>query len=260
MFELHNLEKMMSSAKIVKELSMEEEAPRSPSSGNKGSVSRPNNKSKPNNRCTGQRSQPNGSGTKTFPPHNRVNPPFRRLTPAEIAERRAKELCFKCDERFYANHVFLKPDLMVVIMFDDGTEEEFTEEPTEVGENDAEVRVEVAELSINSAVGLSSPRTMKLRGTIQGVEMIVLIDSRASHNLISERLAAQLGLRGQETMRYRVLVAGGVTVAGKGMIQGVELQIQGCIIQTSFLPLELGIADVIWGVQWLDTLGKMWVN
>ena len=47
---------------------------------------------------------------------------------------------------------------------------------------------------------------------------------------------------------------------GKGVIEGVELRLPTCTILTSFLLLELGIADVILGVQWLDTLGEARVN
>lgn len=56
------------------------------------------------------------------------------------------------------------------------------------------------------------------------------------------------------------MVACGVKVQGRGVINGVELKLQECTIHTSFLPLELGIADVILGVQWLDTLGETRVN
>lgn len=44
------------------------------------------------------------------------------------------------------------------------------------------------------------------------------------------------------------------------MIKAVDLVLPLCTIFTSFLPLELGIADVILGVQWLDTLWEMRVN
>lgn len=63
-----------------------------------------------------------------------------------------------------------------------------------------------------------------------------------------------------DTSKYGVLVAGGVKVQGCGIIDNVKLDLPTCKIHTSFLPLELGISDIILGVQWLDTLGEMWVN
>ena len=44
---------------------------------------------------------------------------------------------------------------------------------------------EAAELSLNLMVGISTPKTMKLRGQIEGQEVVVLIDCGTSHNFIS---------------------------------------------------------------------------
>ena len=116
----------------------------------------------------------------------------------------------------------------------------------------------MVELSANSVVGMSSPRTLKLRGQIRDEEVVVLVDSGASHNFISEALMRKLKLEAKDTVRYGVLVAGGVRVKGRGVVEGVTLQ--NCAVETSYLPLELGIADVILGVQWLDTLGETRFN
>lgn len=70
----------------------------------------------------------------------------------------------------------------------------------------------------------------------------------------------KMGVTLTETASYGVLVAGGVRVRGKGVVDGIDLQVQGYTIKTSYLPLELGIADVILGVQWLDTLGETRLN
>lgn len=174
----------------------------------------------------------------------------------------AEGLCFKCDEKFHRNHLCAKPELTVLVTNANGTETELTEEPRELVEEVVEDEVEavVAEVSINSVVGLTSPRTMKLRGSIGDETVVVLIDNGASHNFISEKLVAKLGLSTNDTSRYEVLVAGGMKVHGRGIIEGVELKLPTCDIETSFLPLELGISDIILGLQWLDTLGEMRVN
>lgn len=179
MFEPRGLQKMMEMAKKVEDWSAEEE----PASG-KGS--KPNNgaqsgvSTKPSyggfgsNKPKTVPAQTNpstkvttGKGTTT---HGRLKPPFRRLTPEEVAKWIAEGLCFKCDEKFHRNHLCAKPELTVLVTHANGTETELTEEPREVMEEEVadEVEAVVAEVSINSVVGLTSPRTMKLRGRIGG--------------------------------------------------------------------------------------------
>lgn len=47
---------------------------------------------------------------------------------------------------------------------------------------------------------------------------------------------------------------------GTGVCRKLELVLQGLLITTSLLPLLLGNADVILGIQWLSTLGNIKVN
>ena len=51
---------------------------------------------------------------------------------------------------------------------------------------------EVVELSLNSVVGLSEPRTMKLKGEIHGKEVVVFIDCGATPNFISKSVVESL--------------------------------------------------------------------
>ncbi|GJU71963.1 putative mitochondrial protein [Tanacetum coccineum] len=50
------------------------------------------------------------------------------------------------------------------------------------------------EVSLNSVIGLASPRTMKIRGSIRDIEVVVLIDCGATHNFVSRRLIEMAGL------------------------------------------------------------------
>lgn len=100
----------------------------------------------------------------------------------------------------------------------------------------------------------------KSRGWIADREVIVLIDCGATHNFIAVKLVEELQISTSSTRKYGVLVTGGVNVQGRGVINNVTLTLPTFQIRTSFLPLELGVADVILGVQWLDTLGEMRVN
>ncbi|KFK38387.1 hypothetical protein AALP_AA3G106900 [Arabis alpina] len=192
--------------------------------------------------------------------HNRVRPPFRRLTMTEIAQRKAAGLCFRCDEKWSVRHVCPKAELKVLLVQPDGSEIEW--EPKKEDDDAVVVQdtAEFAALSLNSLVGISSPRTMKMKGQIANATVTVMIDSGASHNFVSLGLVQQLRLEVETTGGYGVVTGTGLTVPGNGICRSVTLSIQGYTLTTSFLPLELGSAEVILGMQWLETIEEMRVN
>ena len=51
-----------------------------------------------------------------------------------------------------------------------------------------------------------------------------------------------------------------VAVKGEGICKGVILTLQNIEVIEDFLPLELGSANVILGMQCLESLGGMQVN
>lgn len=70
------------------------------------------------------------------------------------------------------------------------------------GEDEEEEVAEFAEcaaLSTRSAMGITYPRTIKLRGSVNDVQLLVLIDSGATQNFIDYRLMRKLGLVAEET-------------------------------------------------------------
>lgn len=274
MYETKTLRKMMDTAKLVEDWENEDSPVSSPTKGEtspkpivgketspkpllgRQAYTKPNNvKPGPTQKdqTTPVRSQPNRPQGN----HNRLRPPFRKLTPEEVAKWKAEGLCYKCDEKYVSPHICSRKELTVLLVQEDGCEEELVEEVLERTNGE---ETEVAELSANSVVGMSSPRTLKLRGRIGDETVVVLIDSGATHNFISLSLMKKMKLQSKDTGRYGVLVAGGVKVAGRGIVEGVTLQLEGCTVEMSYLPLELGIADVILGVQWLNTLGETRFN
>ena len=116
---------------------------------------------------------------------------------------------------------------------------------------------ETVEMSLNSVVGLSEPRTMKLKAEIHGKEVVVLIDCGATHNFISKPMVESLQVPRQGTSQYGVVIGSGKQIRGMGVCKGVVLQLQGITIIEYFLPLPLGSTDVILGLKWLATLGEM---
>ena len=124
----------------------------------------------------------------------------KRLSDAEFQTRKEKGLCFQCNEKYSADHR-CKPkeqrELWMFVVKPNNEEWEFIEAiPEESKElNALELAVDgnaCVELPINSVVGLTNPRTMKIHGRIQGKEIVVLIDCGATHNFISEKLVNEL--------------------------------------------------------------------
>ena len=189
----------------------------------------------------------------------RESPP-KRLFESEWQTRRAKDLCFKCDKKFTIDHQCKNHELRVLLVFDDEVEE-WDEREEEIAQE--VMRIEVAEtigLSLNSVVGLTTPGMMKVKGTINGKEVIILIDCGATHNFIAVKLVEDLQLPLVTINSYRVVMGTGVAVKGKGICWRVVLSMQGLTLVQDFLPLELGSTDVVLGMEWLGSLGRMEVN
>lgn len=138
-----------------------------------------------------------------------------------------------------------------------------SEEPTDLAKredgegNTEEPTTEIATLSLNSLAGLGTPKTLKLRGVAHDKEVIVLIDSGATHNFISEEIVHQLEIPISNSASYGVVLGIGESVRAAGVCKGVVLTIDEVTIVQNFLPLPLGSADIILGVAWLETLGKI---
>lgn len=64
--------------------------------------------------------------------------------------------------------------------------------------------MKVAEVSLNSVVGLTSPKTMKMAGKIGDQEVIVMIDPGATHNFISLATVQKTGLPVIESKEFGV--------------------------------------------------------
>ncbi|KDO38385.1 hypothetical protein CISIN_1g045527mg, partial [Citrus sinensis] len=189
---------------------------------------------------------------------------FRKLTEAELQSNQECGLCYKCDEKFSPGHRCRKQELQVVLLQeyeaeaqaveDVGQERELESKPTEGAKN------QVVEVSLNSVVGLTSPKTLKLASEINNKKVVVLTDSGASHNFISNEVVLVLKLPITNTEPYGVILRTGSATKAQGICRGVGLILQGVEIVEDFLPLDLGITDIIMGIHWLKTLGATHIN
>ncbi|XP_028775121.1 uncharacterized protein LOC114732011 [Neltuma alba] len=187
----------------------------------------------------------------------------RRLSDAELTRRRELGLCFKCAEKFGPNHICKNKNLQVMILdleaekSEDGkVETDKEEEATEMEEGGNMTM----ELSLNSISGFGSNHTMKVRGWLAEEEVIILIDSGATHNFVSEELVNKKGIEVDEIAEYTVAVGDGRRLRRRQRCPKVNLKVQGLEINQIFYPFPLSGVDMVLGVEWLRSLGDVNVN
>lgn len=119
---------------------------------------------------------------------------------------------------------------------------------------------QLLELSLFSFLGIDSPTTTKVRGTVGTTSMVVLIDSGATHNFVTPMFIKKARLQMIVNPNLQILLGTGILVNGMGVCRDIHIELQGLKFVIDCISLELGGVDMVLGVQWLRTLGKCEVD
>ena len=101
---------------------------------------------------------------------------------------------------------------------------------------------------------------MKLVGKIHGQDVIILVDSGATHNFISSTLAHHLQLPIKKTKGFEVTIGNGQQVSGSEVCKEVRIDVQGVQINQQYFLYELRGTDVVLGMEWLTLWQYALVN
>ncbi|KAF7817723.1 putative mitochondrial protein [Senna tora] len=143
---------------------------------------------------------------------------YQGLTDEEIARKRALGECFTSDEKYSPTHKCKNKHLHVLILsgpLEEGEEDELIEDD-EIQKEGEELTGSLMSLSMNSIVGITGGRTMKLVGKIKGEDVLIMIDSGASHNFISTSFVDKMSLPKVKTSSYTITVGDGHSVKSEG--------------------------------------------
>nr|KAJ0213053.1 hypothetical protein LSAT_V11C400166470 [Lactuca sativa] len=185
----------------------------------------------------------------------------RPLIEAQLNEKRACGLSYRCDEKWNKNHRCKSQ--VNVILVEEGEEEQEEEVETEVidppaalDSTDGRTHRGVPQFSSGSDL----TKIMKMPGKIFDLAVVTFIDPGATHNFISSQIVKELALPITDTEPYGVRMGTGDNEEGRGICRGVMLQLQELDIVEEFLPLRLRSSNVILGIKWLETLGTTQTN
>lgn len=107
---------------------------------------------------------------------------FPRLTDKEVAKKKARNECFRCNEKFHPGHkckqgqfhrIELVPHLESSSSGDEAEEGECSPEEHPI-------------ISIHALTGILSHKTMMVGGMIGGRRVNILMDSGSTHNFLNE--------------------------------------------------------------------------
>ena len=185
---------------------------------------------------------------------------FQHLSYQELIDRKQKGLCFKCKGPFSPTHQCPDKHLRILLV-DDNYTEELEGQVLAIEVNEAEDD-EMGEMSLMHLDQMANhaPQVIRFQGEIKGVPVLVLVDSGATHNFISQKLVSKMDWPMEETSQMRIRLGDGFQTMTRGVCRGVELKIGGFGIQADMHLFELGGIDVVLGIEWLNTLGDMVMN
>jgi len=115
--------------------------------------------------------------------------PVQKITQAQMDDRRKRGLCYSRDSKWTRGHVCAAPKLFMI-------EEVETVEEEDMVEEFEDCRVEDSpEISLNATISTPNPRTMKLIGVLKSKQVVSLIESGSTHNIVDAHLARMLGIQ-----------------------------------------------------------------
>ncbi|MCI23956.1 RNA-directed DNA polymerase (Reverse transcriptase), partial [Trifolium medium] len=95
---------------------------------------------------------------------------------------------------------------------------------------------------------------------IHGVPVLILIDSGATHNFISCPLVHKMNWNVEETLSMNIKLGDGSCSRTKGSCVDMGVNIEGVSFVLNAHLFDLGVVDMVLGMEWLSTLGDMIVN
>lgn len=78
-----------------------------------------------------------------------------------------------------------------------------------------------------------------MKGKIKSKEVVVLIDSGASHNFVSKKLVDEIGLTPTATNEFKVQMDNGDEIGNSGVCKGIRLKLEVLKVMLDFFSFVM---------------------
>lgn len=153
----------------------------------------------------------------------------KKWSQAEYQDRRARGLCFFCDEPYKGGHVCKKMAGQGQALVIEGIMETERDscsssppvriEEVESEDSFSEQNNEETAITLHVIHSLDTPQTMQLKGNFNNKEVHVLIDGGVTHSFIHLTLLKNLKVQVDTTIALKVVVASGLDLHTTGKLQ-----------------------------------------
>ena len=137
----------------------------------------------------------------------------------------------------------------------DDTDEQLIEDDLTDPHPDEDIPGDIS--SLNALMGHSYARALRLEGVFGDHRFHVLIDSGSTHNFIKPTIVEQLQLPVSGTPRFRVFIGNGDFLLCTQRYSSVPIALQGYKFTIDLFVLPIEGPDVVLGIQWLQSLGRV---
>jgi hypothetical protein len=100
-------------------------------------------------------------------------------------------------------------------------------------------------ISCNALAGITTPQTNKIEGQNKKKKVIVLIDSRSTHNFIHCKVEKELNCFLYPALECQVMVSNGGTINCSRKCHNIKLSMGEYVLTSPMLSIPMGGADVV---------------
>jgi hypothetical protein len=170
-----------------------------------------------------------------------------------------KYLCYNCDEKYFPEHKCKEENIFMAIS-EDVSEDDVepppvskSPEPTDMTPPSDPPKVEPI-ISLDSLTGFSAPQTLNLIGYIKHQKVIILVDSRSTHNFIHHHIAQETNCYICAVNNFQINTINGGSMNCGGRCENVCLQIGQYHMKYHMFSIDMGGCDIVLGVEWIRTI------
>eukprot|EP00253_Pinus_taeda_P033610 PITA_33610 len=185
-------------------------------------------------------------------------------------ELKKKQLCFTCQEPWAPGHRCAAGKAHFIEVFFESSGEEDDKDDVEAGDSHAlQGPLPPPPPAAGGATfaptrgALATLRrvpkylTLRVQGTVRGQQVSVLVDSGATHNFINAQMVEWRGIQTESFDGFSVLVPGDQTMTCARYVPEFSVTMGTYTLTDHFFVVNIPDTNMILGVQWLITLGKV---